>query len=360
MVVWVTLPIPRLANVNTPRSAHPDTEHAALVAARGAEAVAVENFSVRYRTDAGPVTAVDGITFALSPGETMAVVGESGSGKTTFATALAGLIPASVAEVTCDRAAIGGVEIDVSTSGNLVPVRREGVSMVFQDAMTSLDPVATIGHQFRTVLGGRGPDGERLSRAEIRKRAIEWTTKVGIHDPERVLRLRPYELSGGMRQRVMVALGLCSRPRVLIADEPTSALDASVSRTIMDLVMELTAELGTALIVITHDIDLARAYTDRTLVLYRGVMQDNVATGDLGSEKLSPYTRALIRCVPRMEDRNRARLATLDSLLGDSVADGADSLPGAPGVDHLVGASTAAGSSAADASTDTTERGGAR
>ena len=271
------------------------------------EALAVEGFSVAYRNDEEFVPAVRELSFSLHRSERLAVVGESGSGKTTLAMALAGLLSQDTARVEYRSARIAGRDVAMSASRSVVPVRHDGVSMIFQDAMTSLDPVASIAHQFRTVLGRDG----RVRRGRTRRESIEWLDRVGIAQPERVLRLHPYELSGGMRQRVMIALALCSSPAVLIADEPTSALDVVVSQRIMDLILSLTAELGTAVIAITHDIELAGKYMDRALVLYQGRMQDLCATRELASPDRSDYTRALIDCVPRLEDYDREYLPTL-------------------------------------------------
>lgn len=270
-------------------------------------AVEVEGLNVSYRTPDGVVPAISEITFSLQKGERLAIVGESGSGKSTFATALVGLLPYGTAEVEFSRAEIAGREVDLTPHDSMLPVRHEGVSMIFQDAMTSLDPVATIGHQFRAVLEESGLKG----RSRIRNEAAEWIDRVGIDRPERVLKLRPYELSGGMRQRVMIALALCSKPQLLVADEPTSALDASVSVSIMELLLDLTNELGTALMMITHDIELARKYTDKTLVLYKGRVQDLCRTEDLEASDRSEYTQALIACVPRLGDHDLPQLDTL-------------------------------------------------
>ena len=270
------------------------------------EAISVERFAVEYRSDVGLVPAVSDVSFALKRSERLAVVGESGSGKTTLAMAIAGLLPHETAQVDYEVARVAGRPVDMRASRSVIPVRHEGVSMIFQDAMTSLDPVATIAHQFRSVLGTRG-----LRGSQVRAESIEWIEKVGIPNPARVLKLHPYELSGGMRQRVMIALAMCSRPAVLIADEPTSALDIVVSRRIMDLVLSLAVELGTAVIIITHDIDLARKYTDRMLVLYNGEVQDLCDTNSLTSPERSAYTRALLECVPRLQDYDRESLPTL-------------------------------------------------
>jgi len=276
-------------------------------ATRPDEAIAVRDFSISYRVDGELVPAVSDVTFSLSRSERLAVVGESGSGKTTLATAIAGLLPHGVAHVEYADARIAGRDVDLRVGHRVIPISQLGVSMIFQDAMTSLDPVASIGHQFRTVLAS----GERRSRRDVRGEAAHWIDRVGIPRPERVLGLRPYELSGGMRQRVMIALAMCSKPAVLIADEPTSALDVAVSQRIMSLILELTAELGTAVIAITHDIDLAQRYLDRTLVLHQGIVQDFCATDGLSAPERSAYTRALVKCVPRLRDFDRTSLPTL-------------------------------------------------
>lgn len=276
------------------------------------EAIAVEGFSVAYRADGELIPAISDVSFSLKPSERLAVVGESGSGKTTIATAIAGLLPASVARVEYSAARIAGRDVDMRPSGSVIPRSRDGVSMIFQDAMTSLDPVSTVGHQFRTVLDPAG----RKGRAKVRAEAAEWIDRVGIPGPERVLKLHSYEMSGGMRQRVMIALALCSAPALLIADEPTSALDVAVSQRIMELILELTAEAGTAVIAITHDIDLARRYMDHTLVLYKGEAQDLCRTEELASSERSAYTQALTACVPRLTDHDRDFLPTLISETG--------------------------------------------
>jgi ABC-type dipeptide/oligopeptide/nickel transport system ATPase component len=271
------------------------------------EAIAIENFSVAYHSPAGPVEAVSDVSFSLRRSERLAIVGESGSGKTSLATGIAGLLPWDTADISYTAARVAGRPVAMHATKSVVPKRHDGVSMIFQDAMTSLDPVASVGHQFRTVLSGRGG----MRRAEIRAESIDWIERVGIHEPERVMKLRSYEMSGGMRQRIMIALALCSRPKALLADEPTSALDASVSRRIMDLILALTDEMGTALIIITHDVDLARAYTDRTLVIHRGRVMDLCATSELASPERSEYTRALMDCVPRLGDHGVDLLPTL-------------------------------------------------
>jgi oligopeptide/dipeptide ABC transporter ATP-binding protein len=179
--------------------------------------------------------------------------------------------------------------------------------MVFQDAATSLDPVWTIGSQLRDVI--------RTTRGVDRKRATEiatgWLVKVGLTDTRRVLASRPYELSGGMRQRAMIALALSGKPQLLIADEPTSALDASLSREVMELLVTLTDELGTGLLIVSHDIHLCQGYADRMLVMYGGRIVETGAAATLERDARHPYTRALLRSVPTLETARLPRLPTI-------------------------------------------------
>lgn len=193
--------------------------------------------------------------------------------------------------------------------------------MVFQNAMTSLDPVATIGSQFADVLRGTA----RVKRREARSRAAQWLHSVGLKDSRRVLKLRPYELSGGMRQRVMLALAMCGEPKLLIADEPTSALDASISRDVMDLLRSMTERTGASLLIISHDIDLCRMYVDKVIVMYQGEIVDICAADRIEQEATHPYTLALTECVPTLESAKLHRLPTLDEAL---LADRLGVLPG--------------------------------
>ncbi|MCW2696649.1 MAG: hypothetical protein JWR62_1734 [Modestobacter sp.] len=269
----------------------------------------VRNLCITYGTGDRAHVAVRGASFDVRPGERIGIVGESGSGKTTLGLAVAGLLTAAGARVTADRLEFDGRQLDRSATRR-VPVRTPGLSMVLQDAMTSLDPVATIGSQFAAVMKGV----QRVGRRDARAQATEWLTQVGIADVDRVLRLRPYELSGGMSQRVMVALAMCSRPRLLIADEPTSALDASVSRDVMDLLVSMTVQQGASLLMVTHDIELCREYTDRMVVMYQGEVVDVCRSDTIARDATSDYTRALLACVPTLDNVAVDRLPTLEGI----------------------------------------------
>jgi len=275
----------------------------------------ITNASVRYAGSGGPgseVAAVKSASFGIAPGEHVAIVGESGSGKTSLALAIAGLLTAAGA--TCEFGAFTfGGEPLVRGRTPPIPHRTPGMSMVFQNAMTSLDPVATVGSQFRDVLRGLA----RTGRREARRTAEHWLREVGLKDTGRILKLRPYELSGGMRQRVMLALAMCGEPRLLIADEPTSALDAPASRDIMDLLRYMTERTGASLLIVTHDIELCRMYVDTVVVMYQGEIVDICPAGRIEEEATHPYTLALTECVPTLDSAGLSRLPTLDDTLLD-------------------------------------------
>ncbi|MEV1292190.1 ABC transporter ATP-binding protein [Pseudonocardia sp. NPDC049635] len=273
----------------------------------GTAQLEVIGLTVRYsgQVDA---PAVDDVTFSIAPGELVALVGESGSGKTTLGMAVGGF--SDPAATVTGELRLAGRSIP-PPAATLLPYRRAGVSMVFQDPMSSLDVVWTVRSQFSAVLRGTGV----TDRAEIRARTAQWLLKVGLTDPDRVMASRPYELSGGMRQRVMIALALCSAPALVVADEPTGSLDAENSRAAMASFIDLARDSGTSLLMISHDIRLCREYADRILVMHRGKVVEQLAANAV-DDAVHPYTRALLRCVPTMANFTVRRLPTVDSFLG--------------------------------------------
>jgi ABC-type dipeptide/oligopeptide/nickel transport system ATPase component len=222
--------------------------------------------------------------------------------------AVAGFLGGS-ARVSAELLTFDGTPLE-RTAGAGVPRRTPGMAVVFQDAMTSLDPVWSVGSQLTTVIRS----ASRCSRREATDRAREWLLRVGLTDTRRVLRSRPYELSGGMRQRAMLALALSSAPKLLIADEPTSALDASLSRTVMELLRELATETGTSLLIVSHDIRLCQEFSDGMVVMYQGDIVDSGSSAGLERTATHPYTRGLLRCVPDLDARHARRLPTLDTV----------------------------------------------
>lgn len=259
----------------------------------------------------GPYVAVAGADLTIRRGEQVAIVGESGSGKTTVANAIGGFIDPLTGKVTTDRFNLGGRPVVRGKSGRLAH-RTEGLSMVFQDAMSSLDPLWPIGSQLTAVLRR----SRHLSRHQARQVAQDSLERLGIHDAERVLRLRPYEISGGMRQRVMLAIAFSSDPSLLIADEPTSALDAAVAVKAMELMVSMAQSQGTAMIMITHDLDLARRFVDRVVVMFQGKIVEEIAASNLDQAQ-HPYTRGLLECVPTLATAQRDLLPTLDQVMRD-------------------------------------------
>jgi peptide/nickel transport system ATP-binding protein len=266
----------------------------------------IHDLCVDYLTDDGPFRALHEITLDVAPGERIAVVGESGSGKTTLGMAVGGFLPARSVEVSASAFRLG--EQDLSTpSRQRVPARRPGVSMVFQDAMTSLDPVWTVGSQLVEVL--IATTGAR--RRAARRTAEDWLDRVGLADAALVMGKRPYELSGGMRQRVMLALALAGSPELLIADEPTSALDATLGREVMELMTALVVETGASLVVISHDLELCTRYTDRTAVMYGGHLVELNRSADVARQAAHPYTAALTECIPSIATADRDELPSV-------------------------------------------------
>jgi peptide/nickel transport system ATP-binding protein len=260
----------------------------------------------------GDFTAVTGATLTVNSGERVALVGESGSGKTTLAMAVAGML-------TDPSARVAALELSfangpVTQPATALPTITDGISVVFQDAMTSLDPTWRIGGQLVAALRNRCG----LTRKQAKVKAAEWLCRVGFPDPERVMRLRPYELSGGMRQRAMIAVALCGEPRLIVADEPTSALDATLSRMTMDLLKELTDESGAALLIVTHDLQLCLDYADKLCVMKDGEVVEYATAAAIRSSPQHPYTRGLMACVPTLDSADLEMLPTLDSVMTEA------------------------------------------
>ena len=253
----------------------------------------VEDLHVRLRTPRGPAEVVNGLTYTVGEGETVAVVGESGSGKSVSVLALLGLLPERIATVT-GRAVLQGEDLLTMPPNRLRQVRGPGAGMVFQDPMTSLNPVLTVGRQL--VEGIRAH--QDVSKADARRRAAELLAEVGLPDPDGALHRYPHELSGGMRQRVMIAIALSNSPSLLIADEATTALDVTVQAQILDLVARLQEERGTGVIWITHDLGVVAGIADRVLVMYGGRCVEDGTVDDVLEHPAHPYTRGLLGALP--------------------------------------------------------------
>jgi peptide/nickel transport system ATP-binding protein len=253
----------------------------------------VTDLSVRFRTDEEPVQAVDGLSFTLHEREILAIVGESGCGKSVTALAVLGLLPPA-GEVVSGSVRFAGTDLADLSPAQLRDVRGKDISMVFQEPMTSLNPVLRIGRQITEVLRRH----EGLSRAAARSRAIELLTLVGIPAPERRIDDYAHQMSGGMRQRVMIAMALACNPKVLIADEPTTALDVTIQAGILDLMREVRDRLGTAIILITHDLGVVADMADRAMVMYAGRKVEEASIDDIFEHTQHPYTMGLLGAVP--------------------------------------------------------------
>ncbi len=268
----------------------------------------VRNLHTEFRTGAGLVRAVDGVSYTVEQGETVAIVGESGSGKTVGALSILRLIPDPPGRITRGEVLFLGRDLMQLSDPQMREVRGGDIGMVFQEPMTSLNPVLTIGRQITETVEQHC----RADRAAAHKRAIELLGLVGIADPARRLKQYPHELSGGMRQRVMIAIAIACDPKLIIADEPTTALDVTIQAQILELMNGLTRRLNAALIIITHNLGVVARYARRVNVMYAGrVVESGPATAIYHNPR-HPYTMALLQSVPRLDRPRRARLDPVD------------------------------------------------
>ena len=262
----------------------------------------VKDLSVRFKTDDGDVHAVDGMSLALSPGEVLGLVGESGCGKSVTALSILGLLPATATVTGSVR--FEGDELLGASRSRLRKIRGRKISFVFQEPMTSLNPVLRIGRQLEEVLR----EHMDLSRRAARERVVELLELVRIPDPRSRVDEYPHQLSGGMRQRVMIAMALACDPKILIADEPTTALDVTIQAGILDLLRELRERLGTAIILITHNLGVVADLADRVVVMYAGRKAEEAPVGELFAHPQHPYTIGLLGAVPRPGAARNGRL----------------------------------------------------
>jgi peptide/nickel transport system ATP-binding protein len=256
----------------------------------------VEGMQTYLFTRSGVIKAVDGVSFSLRQGETLAIVGESGCGKSMMALSIMRLVPSPPARIVAGAIGLAGRDLLGLSEADMRDVRGNEISMIFQEPMTSLNPVLTIGSQIEEAFRLH----QDLSRRAGREAAIEMLRRVRIPEPERRAREYPHQLSGGMRQRVMIAVALACNPRVLIADEPTTALDVTIQAQILDLIVELQRELGTAIILITHNLGMVAEVAQRVVVMYAGRKVEEADVDALFAEPLHPYTHGLLRLLPQL------------------------------------------------------------
>jgi peptide/nickel transport system ATP-binding protein/oligopeptide transport system ATP-binding protein len=272
----------------------------------------VRELKTHFFTDDGVVRAVDGVSFALAPGETLAVVGESGSGKSVTSLSLLRLVASPPGRIVGGTIHFRGRDLLALSDAEMRAVRGRDISMIFQEPMTSLNPVLTCGEQIVEVLMVH----ERLDRAAARARTIEMLRRVGIPSPEQRVDEYPHQMSGGMRQRVMIAMALACRPALLIADEPTTALDVTIQAQILDLLKALRRELGMAVLLITHDLGVVAETADRVAVMYAGQVVEYCGVRQAFRSTRHPYTAGLLASLPRLggseapagEGRHRLRV----------------------------------------------------
>ena len=269
----------------------------------------IEDLVIDFATPAGVLRAVNGVSYDVSPGEIVAVVGESGSGKSVTALSILRLLPEPPARISGGRIRLDGVDLLTLDPESIRQVRGGRVGMVFQEPMTSLNPVLSIGRQLTEAM--RAHLG--LTPAAARDRAVELLDLVGIAEPQRRLKQYPHHLSGGMRQRVMIAMALACKPELIVADEPTTALDVTIQAQILELMQGLCRRMGVALVIITHNLGIVARHADRVNVMYAGRVVEHGPAEEIYRRPSHPYTVGLLNSVPRLD---RPRGAPLDPIPG--------------------------------------------
>ncbi len=273
----------------------------------------VKNLKTQFFTQDGVVHAVNGITYTVDKGETVAIVGESGSGKSVGVMSLIRLIPQPPGKIVDGEVWFDGQDLIKLSENELREIRGNRIAMIFQDPMTSLNPVLTIGRQITEALELH----LHMNKEQARKRAVQLLEMVGIPGAESRLDDYPHQFSGGMRQRVMIAMGLSCDPQLLIADEPTTALDVTIQAQIIDLVRRLQDELGMAIIWITHDLGVVAGLAQRVLVMYAGFIVEESDVNAIYVQPRHPYTLGLLRSIPRLDLGRQKRLVPIDGLPPD-------------------------------------------
>ncbi|TQV81858.1 ABC transporter ATP-binding protein [Denitrobaculum tricleocarpae] len=270
--------------------------------------LAVQNLSIGFKGINSNL--VDGVSFSVAPGETLCLVGESGCGKSITALSLMGLLPSPPAEITSGRAAFDGKDLLSLPKSEISEIRGDRIAMVFQEPMTSLNPVYTVGEQISEAVRRH----RKVTKAEALDRALEMLKRVRIPAPEKRLKEYPHQLSGGMRQRVMIAMALANDPSLLIADEPTTALDVTIQAQILKLINSLQKETGTALIMITHDLGVVAEVADKVAIMYAGRIVEAGPVGEIFENPQHPYTLGLMSSMPSLAKRS-GRLVTVAGMV---------------------------------------------
>ena len=276
--------------------------------ADGGELLSVRDLDVRFSTHAALLHDVNGVSFDVAAGETVGLVGESGCGKSVTNLAIMRLLPKPAGRIEGGRVLFEGQDLVTLPESEVRQIRGRDIAMIFQDPMTSLNPVPTIEEQLTETLRAH----RTITRDDARKRAIDLLALVGIPKPETRLKSFPHQFSGGMRQRVMIAMALALEPRLLIADEPTTALDVTIQAQVLELISDLTRDLGTAVILITHDLGVVAGMTQRTNVMYAGFVVEAGVTPDIFARPKHPYTVGLLHSIPRIDGPSGAALIPIE------------------------------------------------
>jgi peptide/nickel transport system ATP-binding protein len=256
----------------------------------------IEDLRTWFFTSDGVVRAVDGVSYSVAPGETLAVVGESGCGKSVTAMSVLRLLPSPPARIVSGAIRFEGRDLLTASEAEMRKIRGNEISMIFQEPMTSLNPVLTVGRQIAETLELH----QGLSAADAQSRAVEMLETVRIPEAKRRADEYPHQLSGGMRQRVMIAMALACKPKLLIADEPTTALDVTIQAQILELMLDLKEKVGAAIVLITHDLGVVAETAQRVVVMYAGRKVEEASVADLFARPMHPYTRGLMGSIPRL------------------------------------------------------------
>ena len=274
--------------------------------------LSVKDLKTYFHTATGIAKAVDGVSFTLDAGKTMGIVGESGSGKSVTATSIMRLLPQN-GKIMGGEIDFDGVDMMKLSKKQLVALRGNEIAMIFQDPMTSLDPVFKVGNQMVEMICAH----QNVTKEAARAMAIEALGRVGIPNPEKRMDAYPYELSGGMCQRVFIAMAICSHPKIIIADEPTTALDVTVQARVLELLRELQRNLNTGILLITHNLGVVWEMCDDVMVMYAGQTVEKAETKELYAEPLHPYTWGLLDSIPRLSDESKGMLTTIPGVPPD-------------------------------------------
>lgn len=271
----------------------------------------IKDLVTTFSTDFGVIRAVDGVSFHVNKGETLGVVGESGCGKSVTALSIMRLLPQPMGKIESGEVLFNGRDISTIPLNEMRKVRGNDISMIFQEPMTALNPVHTVGRQLTEILHLH----ENLTAEEARGRAVELLKKVGIPSPEIRLKEYPHQLSGGMRQRVVIAIALACNPQLVIADEPTTALDVTIQAQILNLMQELQENMGMAIIFITHDLGVIAELCDRVVVMYAGRIAETGTVEQIFNNPVHPYTKGLLESIPTLETKRKSLLKTIKGMV---------------------------------------------